>query len=208
MRWTATWAAVLVSSLFLAACSGSGYSYVKNSDLGAYLKVPDSWTTFEEDDVLETQRSEVTPTRLEEIRESGWLVAFDAAPSADVPSELLTAVVEHPAGFVRVRTVSAVERDQLSLAMLRKEVIDVDALLELGRAEVREVENVTIGGLRGNRIVSTLDLDSGFYTFEQVAVVDDGTSDVYVLFIGCSAECFEASRGAIDDVIDSLTIEK
>src|SRR3712207_1960057 len=49
-------AAVAVAGLLAgAACGSSGYRYVSNSKTSAYLKVPDGWTEFEEDQLVEAQ---------------------------------------------------------------------------------------------------------------------------------------------------------
>ena len=45
-------AAALVATALLAACAGSGYTYVKNGDDHTYFKVPDNWKLYDEDTIV------------------------------------------------------------------------------------------------------------------------------------------------------------
>lgn len=189
------------------ACRGSGYAYVKNGDLRTYLRVPDTWQVFEEDEIFRTDTLGVSPQMLELLQSSQWVVAFDANPGSE-PVDAFSLDAEEPRGFTRVRAIQDEERDTFSISSLRNEVVPYDDLLEQRLLEPLKRESVIEGPLRGTHDVFNIAIDGAYYTFTQFAWVDPATTRATVLFIGCSAECYLQHQGTIDDVATSLTIKE
>lgn len=190
-------ALALVATLAVTgACSlrGSGYQYLRSRDTGTYVKVPDSWQVVsgKSSDALLFAR------------------AFDAE-AVDADTLLIG---ERPSGLVRVRALADEQRYGLSFATMRQELmIDVDAGLESGQAQLLRREDLNMrGGFRGELIEFVIEdatEDGGDPVhIVQAAVVDAETTRVHVLALGCREPCFERYEHQIDAVVKSFTLRK
>jgi hypothetical protein len=192
------------------ACGTSGYQYVKNSEEGAYFKVPDDWELFR----IEQGLPEDRPVPDGAFIDGPWRIVFDAdeAPDAahiedEVPADV---VGQAEIGSIRMDIRASVSSvDLRSLALDGQDPI---ALYEQGSNEVEIVryEDITTGdGLRGNRVVlNKLVADGTYVTIDQIALVDPGTTTLYRLLVKCSSKCYLENRNEIDAVVDSWQIRK
>jgi hypothetical protein len=187
------WAIVLPA--LLAACGGSGFEYVTNSDEGLFFKIPSSWASLPH----------------AEAEEDGvWARIVDGAddPAADHLDERLPAA---PVGLAQVVPVGS-QRDAVSLQFLRSLSFGADPLELAQQGDIRVLRRddiVTEAGFRGERIAVTIPLDGGDeVTIDQIAMVDAATTTLYRLVIKCEAACYEAHRGEIDQIVDSWTLEE
>jgi hypothetical protein len=198
---------VLAAGLALSACSGSGYTYVKNSETNAFFKVPEDWTLYDEEAVLAGQ--DLSPQRAQVQSEAlRWLMAFDAHPDPSL-DHLLDVESGHPAGFVLVRALNDEERDIVSLGLLRNFIFPVDDLAEQGRAELLEQEDLVLdGGLHGTRLLFNVQPDGDFLTVNQTGLVDPETRLLYVFAIGCEADCYISNEDLIEEVVSSWTVRE
>jgi hypothetical protein len=212
----------LVAALAAAACTPSGHRYVKNSSEGVYFKIPDDWELFEEDAILEAQEEDLSPLELEETREGGWQVFFDAAPRPSL-AHLGELVTKHPNGQAQVIQLGPQARDTVSMETLRNlifpidEVADFDSSLvelvdgkEINEEDVRGVQFVFNIDSRVPALIQTGTLESGrsrFATFNQTTLLDERTETLYVLLVSCSVDCYEDNEGTIDDVVESWTVK-
>ena len=199
---------VAVAALaFLLACQGSGFAYVQSPARDTFFKVPQGWELFDERDL---QGNSQKPSFAMFQTDSGpWTVAFDAAPEPSVDN-ILDAASTHPAGYALVRELTADERDTYSLVSLRNEVIPIDRLTETEGA-IRAVSEQDIsqgGGLRGSRLVNDLKVGDEYYTIDQTGILDREAGKIYLLVIGCKAECYEDNKGVIEKIADSWTIKE
>ncbi|MGH8909826.1 MAG: hypothetical protein ACRD0K_25870 [Egibacteraceae bacterium] len=203
--------AILVG-MFAAACQPSSFQYVANSDDGAYLILPSDWHRFESDEVLEYQFSDLAPRVQEVLREQMWVAAFDANPQPALEHVFnFGDLKEYPVGFMQVRQLAGEERYQLSLSDLRNQFIEFDTIAQSApeRLEVlREDYPTTPEGLRGVNLRFSVAVEEGLVTYDQTAYVDADTSTVYLLTVGCTADCFEAHSSQIDRIIQSWTIKE
>jgi hypothetical protein len=209
MKRTVWIAAVVTVGLLLTACQPSRFTYVSNSDKGAYLRFPSDWHLFQPEEVLRYQLSGVTPETLDALSQQIWAVAFDADPIPDL-DHVLVRPSAYPFGYMEVRRITDEERDQFSLSSLRNEIFRVDQMLAAGRLDVLDAQDFTTPeGLRGVRLRFNIALDGGgLSAFDQTAYVDPETRTVYVLLITCTVDCFEAHRSQIDQVLESWTIKE
>src|SRR4051794_451604 len=110
-------AAVVLGASLLVGCADSGYQYVKNSDEGAYFKVPDGWHLFD----LADDKADGPPDRVEPPTgpSTGWRIVFDASPDPSV-DHLSEASPDHPVGIAQVAPIPSADfRDTVDLAVLR-----------------------------------------------------------------------------------------
>ena len=199
--------ALLVVGVLVAGCGGSGYKYVKTSTNNAYYKIPEKWKLFDKQQVIAS-----TGAQLSNDEEMGlrYLAIFDADPRPSLDHDLQTA--DHPLGVVRVRKLTIEERDTFSLADLRNEVIPIDEILdqELGDVEVVGGPHTLTqkDGLRGTRIIYTVQGAQNSFTVDQTGLVDPATQVVYFFIVGCDADCFAANRRTITEIADSWTVKE
>lgn len=199
--------ALLATGVLLAGCTGSGYQYVKSSEDKTYFKVPDRWTLYDEDEILDAV-DDLSATQREAEAARGWQIAFDGAPRPSI-EHTARLVGRHPAGFAVVNQLSFDESDGLSLAALRNFFVDVDGALDNDLGQVLEYEELQRdGGFRGLRIVADLETSTGLITIDQTVLVDQATTKVYALLISCTKVCYDDNRGDITNVVDSWTVRE
>jgi hypothetical protein len=206
--------------LLAAACGGSGFTYVSNSGDGAYFKVPDDWTVYDEGDVLKAGNG-VSDEQVEALKERVWLRGFDASDEPS-PEHVISRVTDHPRGYAEVRQLDARERGTADLVALRSVGFPPDMLTGLPTDPVAAFEADPSGpiqllrydddlvfddGSRGIRIAIVLRGD-GTSVVEQIAVLDPATTRRYVFSIGCSLDCWEENEDLIAEVLDSWTIRE
>ncbi len=203
-------AIVVLTGLLLTACQPSGFTYVHNSQEGAYVKFPSDWHLFDADEVLEHQYSNLPPGAREIMRQQMWAVAFDADPEPTL-EHLFAQPNDFPVGVMRVRQLGEEERDSFSLASLRNEFVSIDDILQTDPARIEPLlqeDLTTAEGLRGMRLRFNVALADGVFTYDQSAYVDAETRTVYLLAVGCTVECFRAHASQIDQIAESWTIKE
>lgn len=203
-------AAVLVTASFVVAgCGESKYQYVKNSEQRTFVRVPQDWKLFDEDQVL--QNSESSEEAKSSFKQTSWSVGFDASPKPSV-SHLLSAS-KHPTGLVQVRELSPTERDTFSLSRLRSLLLAFDPLSEeatrTGDVEVVGARDVDPDGYQGTEFLLNLRTEEGgMIKWRQIALVDSKLSRAHVLAITCTIDCYDKNESVIEKVIDSWTVKE
>jgi hypothetical protein len=199
-------AAVLALTVAGAACSSSGYHYVKNSDDRTYFKVPDAWKLYDEDEVLKAAK-DLSPRQRDLERDTSWQVVFDASPKPSL-DHLGNPKAHHPNGIAVVRELSFDDSDTLSLGSLRNLFFDVDSAVQNQLGEIVKYEPLEPdGGFHGFHIVADLDTQAGgVVTLDQTTLVDQATSKVYILLVTCDAQCYDDNADQIGRVVDSWTV--
>lgn len=203
--------AILLAVLGLSGCVTSGYTYVANEDLGTYFRVPEKFRVYDPDEVLEPLLADRPDLDAETVLAQQWAVAFDGneEPAVDRFLRQIREPSEAPAGYARVRTLQDQERLGYSLESFRTELISSDQVQQLGdRLEIVDVAAHSENGGEGLKLTFSLNLPQGRLVFDQVTIVDDETSRVYLLAIGCSSDCYEGNRETIDAITESWTIEE
>lgn len=202
-------AALTATLVLLSGCAGSGYRYVKNSQVKTYFKVPERWTLFNQGQVLANEASTLTPDQVAAKKATEWVVYFDGNPSPSI-NHVLDDPPGYPLGLARVRALATKERDDFSLSSLRNEGVTIDQYSAADRvvppSDSKEV--VRSGGLHGTRQVHTIKVDKGLLTVSRTALVDPGTHLVYLLVIGCESRCYQENRRVIDEVVRSWTVKE
>jgi hypothetical protein len=199
--------AIALVGAIAAGCAGSGYKYVKTSTDDAYYKIPEEWQLFDKQQVIASTGAQLSSEEEQGLR---YLAIFDADPKPSLEHDLQTA--DHPFGLVRVRSLDIEERDTFSLATLRNEVILIDEILDKGLGDVEVVDGphtlTQDNGLRGTRIVYTVEGTQNSFTVDQTGLVDPTTSLVYFFIVGCEADCYAENRRTITEIADSWTVKE
>jgi len=199
--------AIALVGVIAAGCADSGYTYVKASTNNAYYKIPHRWKLYDKQQVIASTGAQLSAEEENGLR---YLAIFDADPKPSLDHDLQTA--DFPFGVVRVRRLNIEERDTFSLAALRNEVIPIDEILdkELGNVEVVDGPHTLTqkDGLRGTRIVYTVQGTQNSFTVDQTGLVDPATNQVYFFIVGCNADCYAANRRTITEIADSWTVKE
>lgn len=200
-------AAALATSA-MSACGSPKYHYVKNSEERTYVRVPNEWALFDEDQLV---------TTLDESREAKdlykkltWSVGFDAAPRPSL-DHIASISADHPKGVVLVRSLLPEQRDRFSLSTLRSVLLGFDPL-EAQEEGVEVVDSRDVdrpGGLHGNEILVNLTTPEGERVkWHQIALVDSALRKVHLLSISCDDDCYAANEKVIGEVIASWQVKE
>jgi hypothetical protein len=189
---------------------GSGYTYVAEQELGVYFRVPDRFTVFDAKEIQESVARDMPAETVAQLQAQQWTVSFDASerPRVDAFVTQADKPADSLAGFARVRALDEQERLDHSLSSLRDELLPSAQLQEQGRLRVLDAEEVSQDGGQGLHVAFALDLADGTLIIDQTALVDPATRRVYLLALGCSSRCYEASRDEIAAIRESWTIEE
>ncbi|HEX7166443.1 MAG TPA: hypothetical protein VF230_05625 [Acidimicrobiales bacterium] len=186
---------LVIVAVAASGCSsrGSEYQFLRSRSTGTYVKVPRSWDV----------------AKAEDDEKFSFVRAFHASA---VPTKGLPFASDEPGGFVRVRRLTARERDDLSFDSLRDELVnDLDAAEASGDVKIIAAEDLRPGdGFRGQRIVFTLVSrdESPDVTVSQTTLVDSRTSRLHLLVVGCRSACFTRNTRQIETVVESLTLKE
>lgn len=206
-------AVTLVGALALSACIGDGYAYFRHSAGSSltYFKLPASWRTFDQSQLLQaqgqTQSSDPEPS---------WAVAFNGAPHGTV-SGIFSQHNAYPTGEVRVRELSPEEQDGYSISDLRQELLGVDPLnpgtTTTTAAPTFNVVSYSVvqdpNGFHGiHMVVDVIEPGAPTYTLNQVSLLDADSEWVYVLGIGCNITCYAKNSGVIKAVVSSWNVKE
>lgn len=199
----------LASVLLLAACTSS-YTYIKNSSVKTYFKVPNNWQVFDENQIFRSQISGLSPQGEAAAKASVWMVAFDANPKPSL-SHLFSGGSPYPQGFAQVRQLSDEQKDSISLGSIRNTVFPLNQLQVEDPTSVeflRSEDLVLDGGIHGNRITFNVRLGDTFYTVNQTGLLNPQTSLLYLFVVGCEARCYLNHKRTIDEIVKSWTVKE
>jgi hypothetical protein len=198
-------AAVLALAVAGAACSSSGYQYVKNSDDRTYFKVPDGWKLYDEDALTAT----LTPRERDSVRETSWQVMFDASPKPSL-KHFLGLATKHPNGYASVQQLDFDASDNVSFSALRNFFFPIDSAVQNEVGSIVSYEQLEPdGGFRGFHLVAEVQTQEGeVVTVDQTMLLDQATSRLYALIVTCDAQCYEENADQIERVVDSWTVQE
>jgi hypothetical protein len=199
----------VVAALGLAGCGDNGYEYVANKDAGLYFRVPDSWSVLEVD-TEDTGRPAAVGDPVD-----AWTRLLDESPTPGA-ANFAAAAPAYPVGVASVEAVPDQQaRDTLDYATLRGLAYGGTDPYEQSFAEDSNIQLVDLydvtesDTVRGQRVIFTVHGEDGTYvTYDQTALVNNITTEIYRLLLKCESTCYERNRDEIDDIVDSWTIEQ
>lgn len=185
-------AALIVSALLaLAACGGEKYQYLESDDGHVFAKIPKDWEVRREgavDFTLITLDNMVNFAFVEGDSTRPWRAEFSAGGDGD-----------RPAGFVEAQHVDARWRSTFLLSDLINGLVgDVDDL---------ERDRIRIGDLEGYRVTYTKGDGDDQRRYEEVYLIDERKSGVYLASLQCDEECHERYDAEIEDVLTTFRVE-
>ncbi len=207
--------AFILGTAGVACTADDGSQHLRDTDVGAAVRIPAGWTIFEQDQV---QPDSVTPG-LEIPSPVRWFVGVDADPSPSPSHVVQEYTADHPQGFFEVFELDENDRWQMSILAVRNLVVPIDALREEFLQEAVVLlsydDRVEVDGMRGLEMVvqvqesrvtdnDELELIPGsYFQLNQVAWWDPMLDRLYLGALMCSIDCYARYASDIDATMDS-----
>ena len=201
---------IAAAAIALGGCASSGVAYVKSgeverSERTAFFKLPADWGQFDEEEFLGRRAEDISEEQLDALRNSQWVLVFDAAPEPSL--DHLGPEADHPTGFAQVRALPPGESDY-SAESLREEVFPIEQLTEEdGFTLIEDKDMAFPGDIQGSRVTFSFEVDDEVVTVDQIGAFDPNTKVVYLLVVSCNSRCYEGRRDEIDRIMKSWTVE-
>jgi hypothetical protein len=204
--------ALLLATAIISGCAPPQYTYITNSGNSTYFKVPHSWGQVSSTDLCHqleiNNQTNVCPPF--------WTIAFEGQPSASA-SGFNDFGLSTPFVFAQVEPYQSQTGSALTDQTLEDIFVPVsDTAREEYAAEGYELTDfkslldTTVtesGGFHGVREVFDYTAPSGETdTFDEVVLTNGDSSDIYVIFLHCTASCYAQDQKTINDVMSSFTV--
>ncbi len=200
----------MLLAVFVSACGAPAYTYVTNSDAHTYFKVPRDWQKIDDKALIKAISGGAS------LPPSVWTVGYDAStkPAAD---DVLSPKASRPFAYAVVEQVNQQTSSILSYNLLRDFFLPVtssarqtaakDGFSLTGFKLIRSSVLTPGQGYHGVR--ETFDYtypDGSQNTFDQIALTNADSTEVYVLLVHCLATCYNSDATQIDSVMKSFTV--
>ena len=201
------------AGVLAAACGAPSANYQRDPSGHLVFALPTQWTVFSQTELYRNSNPDASYVAARNATSGQWTIGFDGGPTPSV-DELLTITSPRPTGFAKVRPATAAEQQSLATyAGLRNLVFSLDSEVRKDPTLVRIDSSRVLhfsGGYRALEVTFSVrdSIARPFTTFTQVAAVDAGVQHVYLLLIGCGADCYHANLTSIDRVISSWTLKE
>ena len=195
-------------------CAAPEFTYVSDTSANAYFKVPYSWHRIS-DVSLAAQFK--TPGNALGQGSGSWDVAYDAAP-APTAVHLFSPTASKPFAFAFVAPLSSSASQNMSYNGLRDVLLPVTPAARqaavqgggfpLTRFNLLRDKVVKPGqGVHGVWDTYQYTYPSGITdTFDQVALTNSDSTQLYVLMVHCVATCYSKNRDQFDTIMSSFTV--
>lgn len=198
---------VLLAAL-LSSCSTS-VTYAGSSSQDVFFKLPTNWKVYNQTTLQDMGLVNATQTSQEQAEGNSYalFVSF-ASPNPHLGArggpELSG---DSPWAYNFVESLGSSDQESITLAALSDLVLQVDTASQQGDAvQLAPTKQLVNGDLRGTRIAYEVKSQTGSVSFEQVALMNSPTNEVWALAVGCSPSCFNAHRSTIDKIVSSFTV--
>jgi hypothetical protein len=203
---------LLALGLVVSGCQlGSGVQYMSHrtpDGVDLYFKVPQKWSTFDTDQVLEAQNGKLGPTQLKQLSSGEWVEAMSNRPGATAKTSLGIGK-RYPTALIETRQLGQSERDSLSFSTMRAELLGTDPLTASSGFQVISYNEFTSpGGIHGIKMVLNITSTTPVLTFGQVTAVDANTNYIFAVGVGCTASCWSLNAGAVNTLLHSWTLKE
>lgn len=198
--------------LVLSGCQvGSSFQYVSHrapDGVDLYFKVPPHWAIFNTDQVIEAQNGKLGPTQLRQIAGGEWIETMSPRPGV-TPRSSIGIGKRYPTAVVESRQLGSSERDSLSFASMRSELLGTDPLTATSGFQVLSYNEFALpGGIHGIKMIVNITGTSPVLTFGQVTAVDANTNWIFAVGVGCQASCWGANASAVTQILNSWTLKE
>jgi hypothetical protein len=204
---------VLLVAGTAAGCAAPEFIYVSDTSASTFFKVPYGWHRISDVSLAAQFR---TPGSA--LGQNGtWDVAFDAAP-APAAVHLFSPNATKPFAFAFVAPLSASASQAMSYNGLRDVLLPVTSAARQSAAQAGSFPLTHFRLLRdsvikpGPGVHGVWETYSYTYpggttdTFDQVALTNSDSTQLYVLMVHCIATCYSQHHDQIDTIMSSFTV--
>jgi hypothetical protein len=207
---------VLLVAVIATGCAAPQFTYVSDSGANTYFKVPFGWHRISDGSLAAQFKTKGTTLG----RVAGtWDIAFDAdqAPTA---GHLFSPNAKQPFAFAFVTPLSATATTALRRSPyngLRDVLLPVTAAYRAQMAQgsfplthfklLRDIVLTPGQGVHGVWDTYNYTYPGGITdTFDQVALTNSNSTQLYVLMLHCIATCYTHNRDQLDTIVSSFTV--
>lgn len=201
-------------SFVLSGCLSSNFAFVSfraSDGVSLYFKVPTSWTTYSDKQIIQAENGKLSQSQINQIANGQWLTTFSGSRKATAKT-LLPFTANFPSGVALTRPVQGTERDQLSFAAMRAELLGSDPLAAQTNSPFNVIsysEFTLPGSIRGSKLVTDIAQSNGSTsTFAQIVDVDPNSNRLFAIGVTCRASCWGPNQGLINQVLGSWKVKE
>ncbi len=203
----------LLVAVATAGCAAPQFTYVTDGSASTYFKVPFSWHKIS-DTALAAQFK--TPGSSFGQQSGLWDVAYDAA-AAPAATHLFSPTATQPFAFAFVAPLSAAGSNAMSYNGLRDVMLPVTPAARQAAARssfpltgfrlLRDIVLTPSQGVHGVWDTYNYTYPGGITdTFDQVALTNADSTQLYVLVMHCLASCYSHHRDEFNTIMSSFTV--
>jgi len=204
---------VLVVAITATGCAAPAFTYVSDTSANTFFKVPFGWHRIS-DVSLAAQFK--TPGSVLGQGSGAWDVAYDAAASP-AAVHLFSPEARQPFVFAFVAPLGSAASNALSYNGLRDVLLPVtpaartqatQSRFPLTHFKLLRDTVITPGqGVHGVWDTFNYTYPGGITdTFDQVALTNSNSTQLYVLMVHCEATCYIHNRAQMDTIMSSFTV--
>jgi hypothetical protein len=203
----------LLVAILATGCAAPQFTYVSDTGANAYFKVPYGWHRIS--DVSLAAQLKTPGSSLGQATGT-WEVAYDAD---NVPAaiHLFSPNAKQPFAFALVTPLSSTASNSMSYNGLRDVLLPVTSAARsqatqssfpLTHFKLLRDSVVTPGqGVHGVWDTYDYTYPGGTVdTFDQVALTNSNSTQLYVLLVHCIATCYTHNRAQLDTIMSSFTV--
>lgn len=198
----------LLLACLLSSCSTS-VTYAGSSSQDVFFKLPHSWKVYNQSALQQMGMVNSTANSQQQAQGNSYqlFVSF-ASPNLHLDVHGVPDLAGRiPWAYNIVESLGGSDAESISLSSLQDLVIPVDTLAQQGAAsQLSAPKYIVDGALRGTRTSFEAKSPGGSVSFEQVALLNSPTNEVWVLAVGCAPTCFAAHKSVIDGIVNSFTV--
>ena len=208
----------LLLGVTVTGCFAPQYTYVADSSLNVYFKVPHGWHKISGSALTSAMKAALgaNPST------GGWLIAYQPGgkPAAN---GFLSFTATQPFVFVDASPLDSTLSNELSYNSLRDSFLPVtsdartetaDEYQQAGKTQpytnFKQISDQMLNeaqGVHGIKEVFSYTASGGHTdTFDQIALTNADQTVEYLLVLHCTNSCYSSNQKEINDVISSFTV--
>ena len=197
-------------ALGLTGCA-STQMYAKNKSEGVYFTVPNGWKKISQKDLAKRESESKAAGAADRLSLVSWQEAYSKGGEAKPEDVFSLKAPQSPLVYVRVRNLSPEEVQSVSYNSLRDIIVPLTDWISKGNESQNFVlendfEEVKDRARGVHEIFSFTGLDGVDQTINQIALVSDDRTKLYVLLIRANSKDFQANNLELKKIADSFTI--
>lgn len=185
--------------------------YAKNKTEGVYFTVPNGWKQISQRELAKRESQSKASGASDRLSLVAWQEAYSKGGEAKPADVFSLKAPQSPLVYVRVRNLSPEEVQSVSYNSLRDIIVPLTDWISKGNESQNFVlendfEEVKDGARGVHEIFSFTGLDGVDQTINQIALVSDDRTKLYVLLIRANSKDFQANNLELKKIADSFTI--